>query len=87
MDFVLCNKGHSVVQGIRSPWNIDLTLFYIALPLKKNQNLSDPSLYEQHLIEKLEKFKNCKEVKHMIMIVAVIYIFLILCDIWSAVEN
>ena len=63
------------------------SLFFTEASLPKNQNLSDPSLYEQHLIHKLETFKNCKEVKHIIMIVAVIYIFLILCDIWSIVEN
>ena len=36
----------------------------------------------------LETFKNCKEVNHiMIMSIAVIYIFFIICDIWSTVEN
>ena len=36
----------------------------------------------------LETFKNCKEVNHiMIMIIAMIYIFFIICDIWSTVEN
>ena len=40
------------------------------------------------LLYKLETFKNCKEVKHIIiMIIAIIYIFFILGDIWSTVEN
>ena len=40
------------------------------------------------LVHKLETFKNCKEVNHiMIMTVATIYIFFILCGIWSPVEN
>ena len=43
-------------------------------------------IHETFLVYKLETFKNCKEVKH-IMISAIIYIFFILCDIWSIVEN
>ena len=40
------------------------------------------------LVYELETFKNCKEVKHvMIMIIAIIYMFFILCDIWLTVEN
>ena len=36
----------------------------------------------------LGTFKNCKEVKQTtIMIIAIIYIFFILRDIWSKVEN
>ena len=43
---------------------------------------------EKFLLYKLEALKNCKEVKHiMIMIIATIYIFFILYDIWSTVEN
>ena len=43
---------------------------------------------ETILVHKLETFKNCKEVKHiMIMIIAIIYTFLILCDIWSSIES
>ena len=38
------------------------------------------------LVYKLETFKNCKEVNH-IMIMIVTYIFFILCGIWSPVEN
>ena len=42
-------------------------------------------IHETFLVYKLETFK---EVKHiMIMIIAIIYIFFILCDIWSTVEN
>ena len=45
-------------------------------------------IHETFLVYKLETFKNCKEVKHiMIMVIAIIYIFFILCDIWSTVEN
>ena len=45
-------------------------------------------IHEKFLVYKLETFENCKEVKHIIiMIIAIIYIFLILCDIWSTVEN
>ena len=44
-------------------------------------------IHETFLVYKLETFRNCKEVKHiMIMIIAIIYIFFILWDIWSAVE-
>ena len=38
------------------------------------------------LVYKLETFKNCKEVNH-IMIMIITYIFFILCGIWSPVEN
>ena len=41
-------------------------------------------IYETFLVYKLETFKNCKELKN-IMIIAMIYIFL--CDISSTVEN
>ena len=45
-------------------------------------------IYKTFLVYKLEKFKNCKEAKHiMIMTIAIIYIFLILCDICLTVEN
>ena len=45
-------------------------------------------IHETFLVYKLETFKNCQEVKHiMIMIIAIIYIFFILCDIWSAVQD
>ena len=38
-------------------------------------------IHEKFLVYNLETFKNCKEVKHIIiMIIAIIYIF----DIWSA---
>ena len=44
--------------------------------------------HEKFLVYKLETFKNCKDVKRiMIMIIAIICIFLILWDIWSTVEN
>ena len=33
-------------------------------------------MLEKFLVYKLETFKNCKQVKHMIMIRAIIYIFL-----------
>ena len=42
-------------------------------------------IHETFLVYKLETFK---EVKHiMIMIIAIIYIFFILLDIWSTVKN
>ena len=45
-------------------------------------------IHETFLVYKLETFNNFKQVKHiMIMIIAIIYIFFILCDIWSTVEN
>ena len=45
-------------------------------------------IHEMLLVYKLETVKNCKEVKHvMIMIIAIICIFLILCDTWWTVEN
>ena len=45
-------------------------------------------IHETHLVYKLKTSKNCKEVKHiMIMIIAIIYIFVIICDILSTVEN
>ena len=45
-------------------------------------------IHETFLVYKLETFKNCNEVKHiMIMIIVIIYIFFILYDIWSTVEN
>ena len=45
-------------------------------------------IHETFLVYQLETFKNCKEVKHiMIMTTAITYIFFILCDIWSTVEN
>ena len=34
----------------------------------------------------LETFKNCKEVKHIMIMIIVIMLF-ILCDIWSTVQN
>ena len=44
-------------------------------------------IHEKLLVYKLETFKNCKEVKHIgIMIIAIIYIFLSYV-IWSTVEN
>ena len=45
-------------------------------------------IHETFLVYKLETFKNCKEVKHnMIIIIAIRYIFYILCDTWSIVQN
>ena len=45
-------------------------------------------IHETFSVYKLETFKNCNEVKHiMIMIIVIIYIFFILYDIWSTVEN
>ena len=42
----------------------------------------------KRLVYKLETFKNRKEVKHIIiMVIAMIYIFFILCNISSLVEN
>ena len=43
-------------------------------------------IYEAFLVYKLKTFKNCKDVKHT-MIITIIFIFFILCNIWSAVEN
>ena len=44
--------------------------------------------HETFLVYKLETFTNCKEVKHiMIMIIVIIYIFFILCNIWLTVDN
>ena len=43
--------------------------------------------HEKFLVYKLETSKNCKEVKHiMIMIIATMYIFFTLCDIWLTVD-
>ena len=45
-------------------------------------------IHETFLVYKLETFKNCKEVKHiMIMIIAISYIFYILCNTRSVVQN
>ena len=45
-------------------------------------------IHETYLVYKLKTSRNCKEVKHiMIMIIAIIYIFVIICDILSTVEN
>ena len=39
-------------------------------------------IHEMFLLHELETFKNCKEEKHiMITIIALIYIFFILCNI------
>ena len=39
-------------------------------------------IHEMFLLHELERFKNCKEEKHIvIMIIAVIYIFFISCNI------
>ena len=39
-------------------------------------------IHEKFVVYKLETFKDCKEVKHiMIIIIAIIYIFVVLCDI------
>ena len=48
-----------------------------------------PYIHETFLVYKLKTFKTCKDVWHIIiiMIIAIIYIFFILCDIWSTVEN
>ena len=43
-------------------------------------------IHEAFLVYKLETFTNCKEVKQMIMTIAIIYIFLSY-EIWSTVEN
>ena len=40
---------------------------------------------ETLLVYKLETFKNCKEVKHMIMVIAVIYIFFYL--MWCLINS
>ena len=43
--------------------------------------------HEKFLVYKLETSKNCKEVKYiMIMIIATMYIFFILCGIWLTVD-
>ena len=45
-------------------------------------------IYKTFLVYKLETFTNCKEVKHiMIMIIVIISIFVILWGIWSTIEN
>ena len=45
-------------------------------------------IHETFLVYKLETFTNCKEVKHiMIMIIAIIHFFFLLWDIGSTVEN
>ena len=59
-------------------------LYYLYLQI---QNWRVLFIHETFLVYQLEKFKNCMEVKHMIMIIAIICIFFILCDIWSIVEN
>ena len=55
----------------------DYTIFFLP-----NLKLMSAFFHEKFLIYKLETFKNCKEVKQiMIMTIAIIYIFFILCDI------
>ena len=53
-------------------------VFLIIFSLYPNLKLmSALYIHETFLVYKLETFKNCKEVKHiMIMIIAIIYIFL-----------
>ena len=52
-------------------------VFLITQSLFANLKLMS-AFYETHetfLVYKLETFNNCKEVKHIIMIIAIIYIF------------
>ena len=67
-------------------WEMFRKVFLIILSLFANLKLM-LFIHEKFLVYKLEIFKNFKEVKHMIMIIAIIFIFFILCDIWSTVEN
>ena len=81
-----------------TPCNIDLTPFYLGPP-KNSKSVRPPSIISNppKILEnltlwiwhcyKMGTFKNCKEVKHIMMIIAIIYIFLILWDIWLTVEN
>ena len=66
-------------------------VFLIRLSLFSNLKLMSAFyfIHKKFLVySKLEMFKNCKEVKHIIMIVAIIYIFLILYDTYMmTVEN
>ena len=60
----------------------------IILSLFANLELMSDFYSWKVLLFKLKTFKNCKEVKHiMIMVIAIIYIFFILCDIWSTVSE
>ena len=56
-------------------WNFR-AVFLVTLSLFSNLKLMSLFIYE-FLVYRLEIFRNCKEVKHMIMIVAVIYIFFV----------
>ena len=69
-------------------WNFQ-EVFLIMLSLCGNLKLmSVHFIHETFLVYKLETFTNCKEVKHiMIMIIAIIYSFFIFSDIWSTVKN
>ena len=68
-------------------WNFR-EVFLIILSSFANLKLMKAFFFIQgtFLLYKLETFKNCKEVNH-IMIMIVTYIFFILCGIWSPVEN
>ena len=51
-------------------------VFLVILSLFANLKLMSLFIYE-FLVYRLEIFRNCKEVKHMIMIIAVVYIFFV----------
>ena len=61
---------------LHNAWNFQ-EVFLIILSLFANLKLmSVLFIHEMFLVEKLEIFTNCKEVKHiMVMIIAIIYIF------------
>ena len=55
-------------------WEMFRKVFLIILSLFANLKLM-LFIHEKFLVYKLEIFKNFKEVKHMIMIIAIIFIF------------
>ena len=62
---------------LRNAWSFQ-KVFLIILSLSANLKLMSVLLtHEMFLVYELETFTNCKEVKHiMVMIIAIIYIFL-----------
>ena len=73
---------------LQNAWNCQ-EVFLIILSLFSNLKMMSALFgHEMFLVCKCETFTNCKEVKHiMVMIIAIIYIFFILWDIWATVEN
>ena len=65
-------------------WNFQ-DVFLIILPLFANLKLKSVLfIHEMFLVDKFETFPNCKEVKHiMIMIIAIIYIFFLPFEIFD----